>query len=176
MRRFSADPSTTVSPWRRCDRLLHRQTIKLSIGLGARPSDGRSFGPIENPELNSGRIRDSPHQPIERVDLPHQLALPEAPDRGIARHGPDGGMRLRDERRSRAKPRRSRSRLAARMASANDDDIVAPRLHAALLFHVKHNLFADAKLPKNHVENIFHVDSPGNLPKSPPGKANIIRY
>ena len=63
------------------------------------------------------------HQPVERVDLAHQMALAEPTDRRIARHRADGREPVRDQRGSRAHARGRGRGLAAGVPAANDDDI-----------------------------------------------------
>ena len=70
----------------RRDLPLHRRTVELAIRLRPRPLHCRPARPIEQPELNPRRIRDPAHQPVERIDLAHEMALAEPPDRRIARH------------------------------------------------------------------------------------------
>jgi len=61
-----------------------------AIGLGAWPTHRRALAPIEHAKLNAAAIGDSPHQPIERIDLAHEMTLAEPADRGIAGHRADG--------------------------------------------------------------------------------------
>ena len=63
------------------------------------------------------------HQPIERVDLAHQMAFAEAADGGVATHHADGVAPLRHQRCSRAASGGRRRGLAAGMAAANDDHV-----------------------------------------------------
>ncbi len=110
------------------DRLLHGGGVELAIGLGARPAHRRSLAPVEHAELDAGEIGHASHQPVERVDLAHEMALAEAADRGIAGHRADGGEAVRDQRDLRAHARRRRCRLAAGVAAAHDDHVVS-RVH-----------------------------------------------
>ena len=64
--------------------------IELAVGLGARPAHGRTLGAIEHPELDAGRVGDPAHQPVERIDLAHEMAFAEAANGRIARHRADG--------------------------------------------------------------------------------------
>jgi hypothetical protein len=114
---------------RRPDRGLHGGPVELAVGLGARALHGRPLGAVEQAELDAGRIGDPPHQAIERIDLPHQMALAEPADGRIAGHLADGGKAVRDQRRTRAHAsRRSRS-LAAGMAAADNDDVEGLNAH-----------------------------------------------
>ncbi len=105
------------------DRPLHRRRVERPVGLRARSAHGGTLAPVEHAELDSRRVRDPAHEPVERVDLAHQVSLAEPADRRIARHGADGGEAMRDQRRARAEPRRGRGRFAARVPAADDDDV-----------------------------------------------------
>ncbi len=67
-----------------------------------------------------GGARD---QPVEGIDLAHQMPLAEPADRRIAAHRADRSEIETDQRHPRAHPRRNRRRLAARMPAADDDDV-----------------------------------------------------
>jgi len=70
--------------------LLHGFAIEAAIGLGARPANGRPFAPVEDAELNTGRIGHPPHHPIQGINFAHQVALTEPPNSWIAGHLADG--------------------------------------------------------------------------------------
>ena len=109
---------------RLADRGLHRRGIKLTIGLGAGAPDGRTLPAIQDAKLDTARVSDPAHQSIQRIDFPNQVTFAKSTDRRIAGHGADGREMMRDQRGAGAHARRSRGRLAARMAAANDDDVV----------------------------------------------------
>ena len=68
------------------DRLLHGLAIELAVGLGARSAHRRTLGAVEQAELDSGLIGDAAHQPVQRIDLAHQMTLAESADGRIAGH------------------------------------------------------------------------------------------
>mgnify|MGYP007095241539 CR=1 FL=1 len=109
------------------NRSLHGLAIELAIRLGPRAMHGRPLGAVEQPELDASRICDSPHQAIERIDLPDQVTLTQPADCRVAGHLSDGGELVRDQRRARPHPRSGRRRLATRMATPDDDDVVVVR-------------------------------------------------
>ena len=113
----------------RPDRGLHRGAVQSAVGLGTGPLHGRPARPVEQPELDAGRIRHPAHQPIERIDLAHQMALAEPADGRIAGHLADGGKPVRDERRAPSHARRRCRRLAASMAAADHDDVEKAGAH-----------------------------------------------
>ncbi len=104
---------------------LHGLAIELAVGLGPRPAHRRAFGAVEDAELDAGQIGGARDDAVERVDLAHQMALGEAADRRVARHLADRAMAVRREQRRGAEARRSRGRLAAGMAAADHDHVVA---------------------------------------------------
>ena len=46
--------------------------------------------PIEQAELNTGLVGDTAHQPVQRIDLAHQMALADTANSGVARHFANG--------------------------------------------------------------------------------------
>src|SRR5204863_10156109 len=70
--------------------LLHGRRIKLALRLRAWTADCRSLAPVEHSKLDSGSVGDAAHQPVERVDLPDQVALTEPANRRIAGHRANG--------------------------------------------------------------------------------------
>ena len=102
---------------------LHGAGIEPAVGLGARAAHGRALAPVEQAELDAGRVRHAPHEPVQRIDLAHEMPFPEPADGRVARHGADRPETVRDEGRRSAEPRRGGSRLAARMAPAHHDHV-----------------------------------------------------
>ena len=79
---------------------------------------------IEQAKLDARRIRDPAHQPVQGIDLAHQMALAHPADGGIAGHLAQGLELMGEQQGAGAKARRSRRRFAAGMAAADDDDVV----------------------------------------------------
>ena len=65
---------------------LHRCAVERAVGLGAGPAHRRTFAAVEQAELDAGGIGDPAHQPVQRIDLAHQMALAHPADGGIAGH------------------------------------------------------------------------------------------
>jgi hypothetical protein len=55
-----------------------------------------ALGPVQEPELDSSRIGDPAHQPVERIDFAHKVAFAEPPDGRVAAHLADGRRLVRD--------------------------------------------------------------------------------
>ena len=119
----SASPSRIVRFGVAASSRLHGSGVELSIGLRARPAHGRSLAPVEKPELDSGAIGDPAHDPVERIDLAHEMAFAEAADRRVAGHGADRVRPMRDQSGPRAHAGRGGGRLGAGVAAADHDHI-----------------------------------------------------
>ncbi len=100
---------------------LHRLAIKLAIFLRPGPTHRRPLASVEDAELNPPLIGDTAHDAIERIDLTHQMAFAQSPDRRVAAHLADGRKLVRDQRRRYTQTRRSGRRFRAGMAAANND-------------------------------------------------------
>ncbi len=106
------------------EQFLHRPAVQLAVGLGARPAHGRALAAIEDAELDAGAVDRPAHDPVERVDLAHEMALGEAANRRVARHLADRLDLMGQQQRAGAEAsRRSRS-FAAGVAAADHDDVV----------------------------------------------------
>src|SRR5690606_13929300 len=101
----------------------HRLAIEFAIRLRTGAAHCRPLSPVEEAKLNAGRVRDTAHDPIERVDFANKMALAEAANGRIAGHLANGFNLMRDQKRRRPKSRGGRRRLAARMAAADHNDI-----------------------------------------------------
>ena len=134
--------------------------IEFAVGLGgAARLYRRTLAAVEHAELDAGTVGDPTHQPVERIDLAHKMALAEPADRRIARHRPDGRETVRHQRGARTGGRRSARRLATGMSAADDDYIVGSWSCAC-----PWNGFAnDAMMRLRQDSQMFHVKrTPGN--------------
>ena len=104
---------------------LHLATVKSPVRLRPRPTHRRPFAPVEHAELDSGSVRHPAHQPVGRIDLPNEVTLADPTDSGIAGHFAQRRALVGEQQRARSGARRCRCRLAAGMASANDNDVVS---------------------------------------------------
>src|SRR5262249_51741836 len=107
------------------NRLLHSSRVKTPIGLRTRATNRWALAAIKHAKLDSSKIRDPAHQAVQRVDLPHQMSLSEAPNSRIAGHRPDRIEPMSDQRRVCAHARSGRASLATGVATAYDYDIVS---------------------------------------------------
>jgi hypothetical protein len=105
-------------------RRLHLLTIKLAILLRTKTMNRRAMTPIKNAELNARSIGNAPHDPVQRVNLAHEMSLAQASNCGITRHFSDRFDFMRQQERLRPDPRRCSRGFTPRMASSDHDDIV----------------------------------------------------
>ena len=91
--------------------------------MRSRTLDRRTFRPVQQAELNSALVRDTTHQPVERVYLPDQMPFAEPAYSRIAAHLTDRRKPMGYERRSSSDARRSRSRLDTGVPATDDDDV-----------------------------------------------------
>ena len=121
----SAIPSRISRPGVDSSAARASEAYIAAIALRARTPDGRAARAVEDPELDAGGVGEAAHEPAEGVDLPHELPLGEAADRGVAGHPADRGGRRRQERRAPAHPRRGVRGLDPRVPAADDEDLVS---------------------------------------------------
>ena len=77
--------------------LANGVSIELAVGLGARRPHRRALARVEGAELDPGAVDGGRHGAAQRVDLPRQVALADAADRGIAAHLAQARTAVRNE-------------------------------------------------------------------------------
>src|SRR3546814_4320448 len=80
-----------------CQGRLHGFAIEAPVRLGTRSAHRRSLACIQHPELDAGCVGHTAHETIESIDLPHQMALSQAADGGIAGHDADAVTAVRNQ-------------------------------------------------------------------------------
>src|SRR6266404_1174710 len=70
----------------RLKHLAHLQPVGLLVALRPRRPDGGPTRSVEQPKLDSDRIRDLAHDAAKRIHFPHQVPLSDAANRRITRH------------------------------------------------------------------------------------------
>ena len=73
--------------------------------------------------MDCGAVGGAGHQPVEHVELAHQMALADPADRRVARHLADILGAEADQADASAAARRRSRGLAAGMTAANDQDV-----------------------------------------------------
>ena len=104
--------------------LAHAYAIPLLIHLRARRPNGRAATGIQQAELDTDRIRHLAHYATQGIDLPHEVPLGDAANRGIARHLRDEIEIHRHHGGLQAQPGAGARSLAAGMAGADHHDVV----------------------------------------------------
>ena len=132
---IDADDAATPHPQRRRfarnhgqaglsgDHALDRGPEQLAIGLDARPLHRAALRAVEHPVMDRRRIGRAGDQPVGGIDLAHQMALAQPPDRRIATHRADRRRIETHQRRPRTHARRNGRRLDAGMTAADHDHI-----------------------------------------------------
>ncbi len=114
----------TISTPLSVEQLGDRGAVKLAVGLHPRPPHGRALAAVEHPAMDRGAIGGARHQPVEHVELAHQMALADAADRRIARHLTYVFRAEREQANARAAASRGSRSLAAGMAGADHQNVV----------------------------------------------------
>ena len=85
---------------------------------------GGAFALVQHPALQIGGVCRQTHHAAQRVHLPHQRALGGAADAGVAGHIADGVQTHGKDSRFCAQYSSCVGGFDARMAGADDDDII----------------------------------------------------
>ena len=151
----------------------HRLAIKLAIGLRARPAHRRALALVEHAKLDAGSIGNAAHKPISGVDLAHQMALTDPANGRIAGHLSQRGALVGKKQGARAEHAPPLLPLAARMASADDNDIVSA--HRALNRGLqprgqgdvsRETSLPNAKILEYRAKHLFDVNSAHDAPRA----------
>ena len=103
--------------------LLGCFAVEAPVDLGAGSPDRRPFGTVEHSKLNTRRIRQTAHQPIQRVDFSDEVPFPQSTDGGVTGHLPEGVDSMGDEEGAGARACSSGSGFRAGVSSTHDDDV-----------------------------------------------------
>ena len=82
--------------------------------------------------MDGGAVGGARHQPVENVQLAHEMAFADPADRRVARHLPDIFGAESQQADARAAAGRSGGRLAAGMAGADDQNVEHARRLSAI--------------------------------------------
>ena len=113
-------------------RIRDPRAVAPLVGLRPRRPHGRAAAAVQQLELDAGGVDGLAHQAAERVDLPDEVPLGRAADRGIARHVRDGRGGRRAQPHAASHPGRGAGRLHAGVPGPDDDD-VEPLVHSGSL-------------------------------------------
>lgn len=139
--------------------------IELPVSLGPRPLYGGALTAVQKAKLYPCPISGPTHDAIEGIDLPDEMAFPEAPNRRIAGHDAYPVPTQRDQSCPRAQTRGGMGSFGTGMATADHDDI------KSAMFHVKHSSLSKTEARENLVEQIFDIHPAKQRFQSPHGAA-----
>ena len=105
-------------------RVLHVFVVAAAVGLHPQRVHGGAFALVQHPALQIGGICRQTHHAAQRVHLPHQRALGGAANAGVAGHIADGVQTHGKDGCFCAQHSSCMGGFDARMASADDDDII----------------------------------------------------
>ncbi len=143
--------------------------IDISVGLNPRTLYRGALATVEQAILDSRGICRHTHDPGQGIDLTHQVTFADPPNRGIARHDPDGGRCHRDKGYRAATPCGSVRCFASSMSPSDDDDIIIR------MFHVKRSL-SHTECRKNLAKHVFNAHVPDKLFECAGGGLNLFRH
>ena len=103
--------------------MADRRLVQDPVGLGSCGPHCRPLAAVEDAELNARLVGGRGHGAAQRVDLLDQMALADAPDRGVAAHLPQRLDVVAQQQGAATHAGRSQCRLGASMATADDDHI-----------------------------------------------------
>ena len=106
--------------------VLHGQAVQFTVGLRPGAPDRRALGLVEHTELNTAAVDGPPHDAVKGIDLAHQLALGQTPDRRIAGHFADCRGLMGQQQRRGPLARRRRGRLGSGVPAAHHNDVESP--------------------------------------------------
>ena len=112
-----------LKPLMRRQHALDSRLEQRTIGLDARPPDGGPLGTVEHAVMDRRGVGRAADQPVEGVDLAHEMSLAEAADGGIAAHRADGRAIECHQGCTRAHTRSDGSGFTAGVAASHDDDV-----------------------------------------------------
>ena len=104
--------------------LTHVIAIQIHVRLCARTPDGRTFGTVENSELQTGRVDCRAHFAAESVDLFDEVPLGSAANRRIAGHLTDAVQTHRKQTCLAAHARTCQSSLNSGVTTTDDDNFI----------------------------------------------------
>jgi hypothetical protein len=103
---------------------LHSETVELLVALEACGLDGRSFGSVEEAEVDGSPVGNPAHLTTQGVDLLDELTLGETAYRRIAGHQGNGVEVDIEQERLTTHTRCRKGSLAACVAAPDNDHII----------------------------------------------------
>ena len=154
MSKSTTSPATTVRSRCPAIAICIACPVKFAVGLRSWAAHRRTLTAIEQAELDASRVRHSPHQPVERVDFAHEMALPQPADRRIARHCSDRVEAQRNKRGFRTGASGGGCGFATGVPAPDDDNIVVVRHGRIRDVRFRRHMWLSAREVKNAAEGI----------------------
>ena len=104
--------------------ILDGGAVEGAVGLGARAPDGGALAAVQELEMDPRAVGSAGHDPVQRVDLAHQVALADAADGRVTGHLPDRGAAVGEQEGPGAEAGGGGGGFRAGVAAADDDDVV----------------------------------------------------
>jgi hypothetical protein len=92
--------------------------------LGARALDGWSLPPIQESELNAGKIGNTPHDAVKSVNLPHEVAFAQTANSRVTGHHTNAFAFQRDQSGVHTHPSRHMSSFGAGVTTADYNNVI----------------------------------------------------
>jgi hypothetical protein len=130
--------------------------------IQSEPSRRRALAAVQYAELYACPVDCPAHDAVERVDLPHEMALAEPANRRVAGHLADGGALVGQEERARTEANSRSGSLAAGMPAADHHDVIIPKtfVHGCGMYESRRTL------------SRFHVKHPREYVPGSPGRGS----
>lgn len=104
--------------------LAHRLPVPVPVRLGPRAPHGRPLAGVQDLEMDARLVNDPPHDAVQGVDFPDQVAFANAANRGVAGHFAHRLHLLGDQHGLGPRPGTGGGRLAPCVAPAHDNHVV----------------------------------------------------
>jgi hypothetical protein len=141
------------------------------VRLHTRAANRSALARVEHPVVNGRVIGSARDQPVEGIDLAHEMPFTQPSNRRVARHGADRIPAEAYQRGAGAQARRGGRSLATGMSASNDHNIKASRHGHALIDlgrfctvprGTQGSSLSDAECAEQPVEHILHPDPAGD--------------
>ncbi|MNV49650.1 hypothetical protein D3C71_1416110 [compost metagenome] len=118
---------------------LHRVLIQEFIGLSAKRMNCWPFAGVQHAKLDEGLIDITAHLPAKRIDFTNDMTFSRSPNGRVAWHKGDHIQIDGNHQRIAAHAGGGKSRFAAGMASADDDNVIAASFitHFLVLLYIE---------------------------------------
>ncbi len=103
------------------------RAVEDPVRLGPRSANRGALARVQRTELDPRLIGGNRHGAAERIDLPYEVPLADAADRGVARHLAEGLQGVREQKRLRPGAGGGERGLGAGVAATHHDHVETVR-------------------------------------------------